>query len=505
MKKRHSLIKMSGGACLALFSLIAVSCAQDGFTDETFGSSVHNTTLVSPELTQKSFSTVTMSDGSEKVKVTWDVVDGAGGYDVTVHNVDDPENPVVVFDDIVDGCTALFPKTDDTKYSVSVRTIGNVKLNNKDAEEATLFAYSTMIDATIIPNGSDIAEFINANVTSSENELAFELEAGGEYTLNDVANFKNNKYTLRGNKVDHPIVKVGDKGSIWTGAGLKVKWIDFDCTDMAVTTTSNVGLLCLDKASYDEPDVYENCKYDVLGYADGGATQKTLVIEDPVVMSECMVKNLPMSLFWANKGTSWAMKDLRITDCIVQLNNATNKGLINFCYDPDTKTGGYLTMTLRNNTFLNIVDNSEAFTLRMASASNAVPLKLFGKAYEKSGRTTIENNTWVKCMSGKNFADRMVSNGNVTFSMNGNIFYDTWRVNKAIGNCTKDIDQAKNTIYCYTNATDGTDKQNYCTEEDPDFVGPFLQELDLTKPNGGINLKPRGVISSTIGDPRWRE
>ena len=503
MKKRHSLIKVSGGACLALFSLIAVSCAQDGFTDETFGSSVHNTTLVSPELTQKSFSTVTMSDGSEKVKVTWDVVDGAGGYDVTVHNVDDPENPVVVFDDIVDGCTALFPKTDDTKYSVSVRTIGNVKLNNKDAEEATLFAYSTMIDATIIPNGSDIAEFINANVTSSENELAFELEAGGEYTLNDVANFKNNKYTLRGNKIDHPIVKVGDKGSIWTGAGLKVKWIDFDCTDMAVTTTSNVGLLCLDKASYDEPGIYENCKSDVLGYKDAGANQNTLVLEDPVIMSDCVVKNLPMALFWANNGTSWAMKDLRVTDCLVQLNNGkSSKALISF--EDEKSTGGYLMMTLRNNTFLNIADNSSAFTIRLKSGSNAVPKKLFGNAYEKSGRTTIESNTWIKCMSGKAFGNQMVSNGVMTFSMNGNIFYDTYQVYKAIGNCTKEINQEKNTIYGITKPVDSSDK-NYSTEEDPDFEGPFLQELDLTKPNGGINLKPRGVISSTIGDPRWRE
>lgn len=503
MKKRHSLIKKSRGVCFALLSLLMVSCAQDGFDDETFGSSVRNTTLKSPELQESCFSTVTMADGSEKVKVTWGVVEGAGGYEVIVNNVDDPQNPVVVLDSIYDGCSALFPKAEDTKYSVSVKTMGNAKFNNKDAEEATLFAYSTMIAATVIPNGSDIAEFINANITSSEKEQAFELVAGGEYTLNDVANFKNNWFTLRGNKINHPVVKVGDKGSIWTGAGFKLKWIDFDCTEMATVTTSNIGLLCLDAASYDEPGIYENLKYDVLEYANGGANQKTLIIEEPIIMSECMVKNLPMSLFWANKSTTWALKDLRVTDCIVQLNNGTtDKALINFV---DGKTGGYLTMTLRNNTFMNIADNNKAFTLRMANASNAVPAKLFGKAFEKSGKTTLENNTWVKCMSGKNFGDRMVSNGNMTFSMNGNIFYDTWRVNKAIGNCTKDIDQAKNTIYCYTNATDGTDKEKYCTEEDPDFVGPFLQELDLTKPNGGINLKARGEISSTIGDPRWRE
>lgn len=50
MEKRHSLIKMSGGACLALFSLIAVSCAQDGFDDETWNSSVTNSTLASPNV-----------------------------------------------------------------------------------------------------------------------------------------------------------------------------------------------------------------------------------------------------------------------------------------------------------------------------------------------------------------------------------------------------------------------------------------------------------------------
>ena len=61
-----------------------------------------------------------------------------------------------------------------------------------------------------------------------------------------------------------------------------------------------------------------------------------------------------------------------------------------------------------------------------------------------------------------------------------------------------------NTIWGVSNSVDNTDKSKYATEEDPLFSGePYLQVLDLDKPNGGVDFKAGGAISSKVGDPRW--
>lgn len=100
--------------------LLFVSCAK-GFDDnETFSGGVTNAQLESPVIDDNSFSTLTNSDGTESVKITWPVVMGAGGYLLNVDLIEDPadptvttENPVVVMQDsVVDGSSVVFTKTE---------------------------------------------------------------------------------------------------------------------------------------------------------------------------------------------------------------------------------------------------------------------------------------------------------------------------------------------------------------------------------------------------------
>ena len=94
--------------------------------------------------------------------------------------------------------------------------------------------------ATTIPVGTDIAEYINANLKDSEKEQGFALEAGETYTLNGKVDFRLNQITLRSTEKDgtHPRVIVGPEGALVTQAGLKVKFIDFDCTNATQTGSS---------------------------------------------------------------------------------------------------------------------------------------------------------------------------------------------------------------------------------------------------------------------------
>ncbi|MBQ9569888.1 MAG: hypothetical protein IJR30_00725, partial [Prevotella sp.] len=105
LSKRHS--RALSRACLAAIAipvgLLLASCARGFDEEETFASNVHDSQLASPELSKSSFSSVVNADGTESIRVMWDVVPGAGGYYCHVDNVDDPANPVEVFDGEVDG------------------------------------------------------------------------------------------------------------------------------------------------------------------------------------------------------------------------------------------------------------------------------------------------------------------------------------------------------------------------------------------------------------------
>ena len=163
------------------------------------------------------------------MKVTWPVVMGAGGYQFSLYIVDNPDNPVaVVKDSIIDGSSVVCPYLDDTNYKAEIKTLGNEKLNNTDATLATETTWTTLISATSIPDGEDlVAWFANNPVTTGKDtEVAFELEAGGTYTISGDLDFGVNNVQLRGNKLNHAKVNfTGTGGSIITcGGGLALKF-----------------------------------------------------------------------------------------------------------------------------------------------------------------------------------------------------------------------------------------------------------------------------------------
>lgn len=473
--------------CCLAFLFLSLSCTKDGFDDkEAFSGGVANAQLESPELTAESFSTLAGSDGTERVKVEWPVVYGAGGYRCSVSIVDDPSNPqVVVKDSVIDACSFTFKKKEDTKYEVSVLTLGNAPLNNKEARQASIYAYSTLVPAVTIPAGQEIAAFIKENLKDSESEQAFELEAGKTYQLDATVDCGLNTVTFRGNKASRPTVVVGEKGGFMTQGGLKIKFVNFDCTGM-----TNTALLALSKT----PDA--SISTEALGYKALGANQDGYVIEDPVVFQECNIKNLPNGLVYGNK-QPWSLKTFQVVDCMIQLANNGSKTFI----DLSGSTNGLIkSMLLQNNTIYNTQNNSSAYFLRYSNSSNAQPKKIFGEGADAT--FTIENNTFCKVMSGKDFANNLANTNTVTANIRYNIFYDCYRMNKIIQSQYKKNTDG-NVVYAVSKSLDSNDKK-YGTEEDPQFAGPIDGELDLTQAKGGVNFVAGGSLSGAAGDPRWR-
>jgi len=476
--------------------LFVISCA-DGINDnERFSGGVSNAQLESPKIDDTCFATLANDDGSESVKVTWPIVYGAGGYLFNLNIVDDPSNPIVlVKDSLVDGCSAIFHKRADTKYEVSVKALGNVKLNNKEAASATVFAYSTLVPAITIPEGEDIAEYIMANIQPSDKEQGFELIGGKTYTLNSLVDFDLNTVTFRGDKTNRATVVVGPDGGLMTQGGLKVKFINFDCTEMLQT-----GVLTL------SANPSETISTFALGYKNDGANQDGFVIENPVIFQECNFKNVKNSFLYGN-GKNWSLRDFRITECIVQLDNSGSNPVINL---QGSSNGLIKNLTIKNSTFYNLSDNSSAYFIRYGNSSNAQPKKIFGDS-GNSSVFDIFNNTFSKTMNGKDFANNLANTNTLVFNVHHNIFYDTYRLNKLLSSQGKRYTKG-NTIFGVLKSVDSSDTGKndssgnpYAILEDPEFSGPIDLAFDLSRSEGGVNFKPAATVANDYksGDPRW--
>ena len=287
----------------------------------------------------------------------------------------------------------------------------------------------------------------------------------------------------------HPRVIVGAEGTLMTQAGLKIKFIDFDCTN--ATQTSLITLS-------DTPDASILNKN--LGYT-GGSLKDCYIIEKPVIVQDCNVKNLKGSILYANK-ISWGLKDFRIVNCIMQLAN-DSKTFIDLS-ETSGSTSLIKSLSIEKNTFYNIKDNSSKYFIRYANSSNAQPKKVFGDN-QNSATFSLKNNTFSKMMSGKDFGNNMPNTNTLITILENNIFYDTYRINKALPT-QGERTYKNNIIWGVTKSIDGNDLSRtdsngntIATEEDPGF-GMILQELDLDQTNGGVNFTPQGT---KVGDPRW--
>ncbi len=484
----------------AIGALFLASCQQGFENNELFKSDVSNSQLESPKQENISFSRVFNADGTQSVKVSWPVVSGASGYECIAKIVNDPTNPEEVYNDVVDGVSFSFPRERDKHYEVSIRAIGNTSLNNKDAETAVFASLSTYVQPIQIESG-DIASSIKSIMDKfGDPEYIFELEAGGNYILNTELDFASSMVTLTSDETNRPLITVGLDGVIRTSTSLTVENILFDCT--SINDKNGVVELSANPSA----SLSAEAQGIICGKSNNFAD--CYVTQNPIIIQGCAFKNVKCCLF-AVGPCSWGVGDVRVIDCVVQLDNDGTHwgdgsvicGYSNAFKAPSGNQfwyGGIKNITMKNNTIYNLQSNGKNRLIRF---NNKDLDRVFPTA---EGSAIITDNTFYRVYDNKEFGNNTPSNAAYTITFNNNICYDTWRLQKFIqGGCTKNINMATNTIWGIKNSVDNTDKTKYATEEDAAFVGPIDQPLDFTQPNFGVNFKATGTISSTVGDPRW--
>ncbi|WP_289299026.1 DUF4992 family lipoprotein [Xylanibacter caecicola] len=485
-KIKDVLPRGKGYSCLmvAVCALFFASCTNDPFDGEAFSSGVRNETLLSPNSEDI---TVTASPDGTQTKITWPVVQGASGYLCSVYDITNPEAPVVIGEmnnKLVDGCSIVVPRADDSNYMFSIKALGNTALNNKDAETATEVAFSSFVPAfAAIPSGTDLYEYFQNNPLPEGNteELPIDLEAGGEYTVSGILDFGGNKVTLRcTNKFNKPTVVYGDAGTIRTSAPLAMKNLKVNCSASA---DAAIGL----------------SKNPVEGLKGATGSGDYYNIMGTLYISNCEFDGVNAQFIYDNN-IKYCVETVLIDNTVVRLTTTQESGvsgnaIIYF------KNGFANTLNIKNSTFY------------QAGASNS---KYFVQ-YSNSGRSTragyqknyviYSNSTFYNVAKTGQWSNYSGFSGQAcsVFEMTNSIFVE----------CAKEIARrfiggsfSKSPTYVFANntylqdvATDAYDnEENYdqsatAIKSNPGFADPA---------NGDFTVNPSSEqAAKRTGDPRW--
>lgn len=493
----NRLLTIGKANCTLISLLFFGSCAIGYDSPNGFDVGVNNTQVITPD----SISFIVNSDGDEAT-ISWPLIMGAKGYEVSFLNVDDPENPFVIdqYDKyLVDGCKMTAPVVEDSKYRLEIRALGDPGRGNTDDTEPIVYYVSTLVESVAtIPNGTDIYQYLQEHPIDSINkEVAIDLEPGGIYTMSGQVDFKNQKMTFRGSKINRATVNMINKGAFLTYAGLKIKYINFDMT----ASTSNSFLFM------SKDNLPENIKSQYLGYKRNGAEIKNIyIIQDPIYIANCWFKDMPKSFIHDNE-VDCAFWYFTIKDCIVQMKNSKGGPFVNF-----SKKGRCIkNITFSNSTFYNTITNNDYF-IRYSNNSNANPEKVFGNTSSdyNSANIYFSGCTFSQTFNNQNFVNNIPANYMYT-TIEKCIFYDVSSVRRiSLGNKTYKL----NFWYASPSmpkpdTSDPTQKDNsgapFAAVYDPRFVGDITTSLDFSKENGGVNFKPQElqIIMVNSGDPRW--
>lgn len=456
--------KSIGTALMVLLALFS-ACNKGVDADEAFVSNVTNSTLESPKADDV---TMTLSPDGAKLVVTWSVVPGAGGYEFTLFNVDDAEKPVAVGTEkeVIDGCTATRTVESDTQYKVVIRTLGNEKYNNKDSDVASELAYSTLAPSDATIEGGNINEWLAANPIPEDKigqEYTIDLVGGGEYTVNDVLDFKNQQVTIRGDKVNHAKITMTGKASFLTNNGFKLKFVDIDCNEEYKGTT-----LIGTSTTPDEGSKVASGEY---------------VVSNPIMLQGCNVTGLGSYLFYDMNNTKYCIEYLGFSDCNIQMQQ--NDILVR------AAKSSIIRMDIVKSTLWSTQQSGKFFMQISGQAPNKI-----------TGHTGAEfnflNTTFYNLAYTKDFINwnNYKSKSYVFLNIQNTLFVDCGNnqiTDKVQGNANMKHDY-KNNGYWY-NGAEGKEKYDTsATFSDPQMADP--QKGDFT-------LSGAEHIAKRIGDPRW--
>ncbi len=489
MKGNHFITRRWFGtfALATMSTLILGSCATDGFDeDESFVRDVTNTQLLSPSADDI---TITASTDGSKTVISWNIVEGAGGYNCHVLNVTDPDNPVVVKDTLMDNNTFAVTREEDTNYSFSIRTLGDEKLGNTTAEDSTVVSFSTFSPSyTTIPAGTNLTEYFAQNaIPDSSDIITYDLEGGAEYTLSDFIDFGAHKVMLRcQNKANKAkVIMASETAGIRTAAAMTLKnlYLDYSASSEPVISLSK-----------DAPASILNLL--------GGTGGYYIIKDGAIYVNNCEIEGVNNKFMYDNN-VKYCLENFLMDNSIVHFTSTSSISSQAYFY---YKAGFIKSLTIKNSSLYNTGVSGAKYFIQYNNSGRASRAG-YG-ATEKQGINLL-NNTFYNLGSegGGKFCnyDGFKGQDNSTFDIEANIF-----VKCCVGDCIanrilagRDASSYKSGVTFNLNTywADGAAETGF---EKYDTGVVLTTDPALVNPDAG-NLTPQGAeqLSYKTGDPRW--
>lgn len=462
---------------LAVCSLLAVGCADHYDGDETWSPQVKNATLTSPEADKI---TVTSSADGSTMTIAWPVVYGAGGYSVALYNVNDPDSPLLVKSDTIDGCSFSVSREEDTNYSFDIRTLGNQKYNNHEAQEQTEYKFNTFLPTYAeIPEG-DLKEWFEANPIpeDSTSHLCYDLVPGGNYTVSGKIDFGGHQVTLRSSsKANYANVTMESGSYFNTFAGFTLKYLNINAE---ATTKALVNFS-------DEP------ADSLLNRYPTTKTANYYFIVDPVVVQGCNITKLGTSIVATNT-TKYNVRVVSVTNTVIELDKTLETAnTAAFVY---MKTGYISDFSIKNSTVYSR-ERTDVFFIQHGGRPKDL-------GDDEQRYVSITNCTLANIAYGKNFCD--YHNGQVQhhYTLKNTIIQDCGKPNFLTG--LNKGQSSDNPVWDVNNNTcwrDGSDASASQTGiKNPGLWLTTDPEID---PANAQFTPAAAQQEAGQGDPRWNK
>lgn len=510
---------IGSGLLLSAAALLTTSCAGDGFTDESFvsGDGVNNKQLMSP-----SAGDITIAATPDKAytEISWKVVYGASSYDCKVYDVTE-EQPVVLVDSIIDNTTFSVKREEDRNYLFAIKALGNTKLGNTDATDATQVNFNSFLEAfKSIDTGTDLYNYFKENPVPTENvegEICYDLDAGGSYTVSGPIDFGGSYVVLRStDKRNRPIITYTTStengtdaegnatsttiiGSINTSAPMTLQNLIFDCSQVP-DETKNIAAIYLSST----PD--ESIK------AKTGGGQYYNIMGGAIYITNCDFEGLKGMLLYDNN-KAYCVENLLINNIRAHFIVPTQLANLAYVYTP----GGFVKdLTIKNSTFWNTGAGDLQYVIRYNNSG-----RLDRAGYDKNSQTqsiNLLNSTFYNVGYGwfanyNGFAGQTYT----SFDIENNIFVNAGKGGDGVARRLLGGRNASSYGKCVFKYNSYWTNDKAESEGAPDSVEGATATYDtsasalqsnpaLTDPANG-NLTPKGAeqVEHKTGDPYWFE
>ena len=489
MKKNHLLATMK--TCLFVFTgMFLASCAQDGYTEETFVGTYGGYQLSAPDA-----STVKVKPSTDQKEqtISWSTVTGAISYLVSIYEGEGGEN-VIMQDSLVRRASITIPRKARSYYRIDIRTAYNEAEDNAASEGSAEYSWDTFIVEISLPAGVDFVNYLKEHPVSEDAlvdgalcAVSYNLTAGANYTMSDMVDFGAYSVTLTCDDPENKakLTFTGETSGFETSGSFVLENLYIDAFD------SKAAFIAMSKTPAIAPIVVNAWGADYNFYCD----------KEDIEVRGCDIHGLTSYFFWDNQVSCWFPTTLTVDDTIVEFATPTDSKAISGGYIWTNKGSGYIrNLTITNSTFYNTGLGDVKYFVQYGGFGQSQTGESLGWA---DNTITYDHCTFYHVCSSGQWGNYNGTAGKATsyWNMTNCIFYDCSSSGVARRFLAGKQNQATATFLNNTYQQ----KDKFDNPANFDNSGTDIQEAPNFKDpsNGDFSISGSKQATLGTGDPRW--